>query len=210
VDAPERGGAVDQVEAVEHPPGHRVGELAGPLEGLLDPAGHVPRVDAGLLGLGVDRHHPPGAVADQVDDGVGQLLLALVLVELAEEHRLGAGRQLLGPPGLVEELQLEAPGAVADHRTDQRLGRSAPGAAAGHPLDPGQHHRLLAHLQVADVGLVGAVDVAPRVVREQVEHRPDLEVLGQRDTPVGPDALELGDRDAVELAELARHDPSLP
>ena len=42
----------------------------------------------------------------------------------------------------------------------------------------GQHGGLVAHLQPGDVGLAGAVDVAPGVRRHQVEDRLDTE-LGQ-------------------------------
>ena len=47
-------------------------------------------VQAGLLRLRVHRDDPPGAVADQIDDGIGHLLPAPEALDLAEHDHLGA------------------------------------------------------------------------------------------------------------------------
>jgi hypothetical protein len=120
--------AIDQVECVEHPARHRVGQAPGrnAAQRLGHPVGQLPGAQLGLLGLGVDGQDPPGAVADQVDDRVGQLPGPAELVDLAVEHRLGAGGQLALPPGLVEERHLHRAAAVGHPRLDQR-------PAAPHP-----------------------------------------------------------------------------
>src|SRR5690606_36655618 len=101
VDAVERRGAVDQVVPVEDPLRHRVEELARPAQRLGHPTGDVPGVDACLLRLRVDGHDPAGPVADEIDDGVRELPLATVDVELCEEHRLGPRPELPLTPRLV-------------------------------------------------------------------------------------------------------------
>ena len=70
VDAAECRGAVDEVEPIEHRRGHRVGELAGALEHLIEPACDVPRVEARLVRLRIDGDELAGAVADEVDHRV--------------------------------------------------------------------------------------------------------------------------------------------
>ena len=84
---------------------HGLGELAGTLEHLVEPPRDVPRVDARLVGLRVDRDELAGAVADEVDDGVRHLLATLVHVELAEHEHLHPRPQLPLPPRLVEERE---------------------------------------------------------------------------------------------------------
>ncbi len=190
VDGGEGGAAVDEVEAVEPVLGHGVGEGPGPGQGLLDETGQLPRVETALLrGLGVDGHDPTGAVTHQVDDRVGHLPPVAEPLQLPEERGLGARPQLLRPPPLVEEDHVEVAGAVEHVDLDDHL--PLPGPARLDPLHHGQHGRLLPHLEVGDVGLPGAVDVAPGVVGEQVEHRLDA---------YGGHGVELLDADALELA----------
>jgi hypothetical protein len=69
----------------------------------------VPRHDAGLLRLRVERHDPAGLVPDQVDDRVGHLTTATEQLHLAEQHRAHAGPQLAFAEGLVEEGHLQEP-----------------------------------------------------------------------------------------------------
>ena len=78
---PERGAARPPA------PGRRAAPRAA-LEGVLDPAGELPRRELDLLALRVDRHDAPGAVADQVDDRVGHLQPTSVRVDLAEQRDL--------------------------------------------------------------------------------------------------------------------------
>ena len=86
VDAGERLGPGHQVVAVEHPVGHGIGQTpAGrPPQGLGHPVADLPGGQARLLGLRVDGHDAPGAVADEVDDRVGHLLAPAEQLDLAE------------------------------------------------------------------------------------------------------------------------------
>ena len=92
----------------------------GLLQGILDPAGDLPRVQLRLLRLRVDRHDAPGAVTDQVDDRVRHLEAAAVRVDLPVQGDLQARRQLALPPRLVEEHDVQLAAVVADHRLHHR------------------------------------------------------------------------------------------
>ena len=205
VDVAERPGAAGEVEAIEDGLGHRLGEVAGPLEHLLHPAGLVPARDAVLLGLRVDRDDAARAVADQVDERVRHLPAALVAVDLAEQDRLRAGRQLPLAPRLVEERDPEVTGAVADVRGDQRLRARPAGAPPRDALHGDEDHRLLADPEVGQARLPGPVDVVARVVGEQVEHRLDAEGLLQRPRVLRPDPLQDRDVQLRELRETSSH-----
>src|SRR5439155_6288013 len=106
----------------------RINELPGPVERLAHERRQVPRVEAGLLGLWIDGDDAARLVADQVDDGVGHLPLALVGVDPPEEDGLPPDRQLLGPPGLIEERAFEVAGAVEDVDLDERTALARPPA----------------------------------------------------------------------------------
>jgi hypothetical protein len=124
-----------------------------------------------LLTLGVERHDATGAVAaDQVDHRVGQLLAPLEHLDLAEEHGLGAHRELAFAPPLVEEAHPQVARPVAHLGGDQHLGWATAGAPGGDAGHGGDDHGLVAGEQVTDGGLAGAVEVPARVVGEQVEH----------------------------------------
>ncbi len=66
-------------------------------------------------------------------------------------------------------------------------------------------------LELGDLGALRAVDVAARVVLEQVEHGLDAH-LGETARELGADRLQLGDAVAGELAEREslRHRRSAP
>ena len=94
VHATERRRAVDEVVPVEHPGGQRLDELSRASQRLGDPAAEIPRVQAQLVGLRVERRDLQTILlVEEVDLRVGQLLLAPVVRDLAEEQRLGC------PPG---------------------------------------------------------------------------------------------------------------
>src|SRR5205814_10035920 len=112
VDAVQRGTSIDEVEAVEHPVGHGILDLAGAAQRLLDPLPELPGRELRLLRLRIDRHDATGAVADEVDDRVRHLLAPLEHVELAEEHGLRSFTELLLSPGLVEERAAQVAGPV--------------------------------------------------------------------------------------------------
>ena len=113
----ERLGHMDGAERLGPPPQterrpplgrQRVRELARPRQRLLHELPDLPRrqPDLGRGGVhGQDAQRPPprGHAGHDVDDRVDHLARAPVLAHLAEEDRLGARLELLGPPGLVEE-----------------------------------------------------------------------------------------------------------
>src|SRR5690606_18207323 len=67
-----------------------------------------------------------------------------------------------------------------------------------------EHPQLLVDLGVPDRRLAGLVEVAPRVVRQQVEDRLDPD-LAQRPGPLGADAPQLGDGEGRQLTEATGH-----
>ena len=198
----ERPRAVDEIETVAPFARQWVGQLACPSQRLLHPATQLPGRETGLVRLGVDGHDAPGAVADEVDDRVGHLTSSAVGLELAEEHRVGAFLQLLGPPWLVEEGAAQVAGAVEDVDLDE--GAALSGATRLHPLHRREHHGLVTDLEVLDGGLLRAVEVAARVVGEHVEDGLDLH-RRQRLDLLGPDTLEHRDRQLGQLAQPPRH-----
>ena len=187
VDRGERLGAAPQLERGAPLGGERVGELAGALERFGDEGADLPARQPHLGRGGVHgedaQRAPPGRHAgDDVDDRVGHLAGAPVLGHLPEEDRLGAGFELLGPPGLVEEDDLEPAGVVAHHDVDHGPARPRPPGVRR--LHGGEHRRLVADHEVGHVGLARAVDVAPRVGREQIEHGLDAELRQHRGPPL--------------------------
>ena len=105
------------------------------------------------------------------------------------------GRQLLLAPRLVEEHEVDRAAGVLDHGLDHLLALAR--EPRRHALHLADDRRLLAHLEVGDVRLVGAVVVAARVVAEQVEHRLDR----RRERR---ELVEHPGRDARDVAERRR------
>ncbi len=139
-------------------------------------------------------------LAEHVDDRVGELALALVRLDLAEERGLGPHRQLTLTPRLVEEDDVEQRRAVVDRCIDDHPTLAAPPARDAPDL--GEHRRLLADRKLRDLGFDGAVVIAARVVLEHVEHALDAhqrESVGQ----LRGDA-ELRHRHRPELAQRQR------
>ena len=202
VDLVERPRAVDDIQAVPPLLGERVGELLGTVQRFVHERLEVPRCHTRLLRLRVDGDDLPCLVADQVDDRVRHLAPALVHLDLAEEDRLTSDRELLGPPGLIEEGALQIAGAVEDVDLDQRP--TVAGTAALHALHRRQHHGFVTHLQVADRRLLRAVEVPARVVREEIEHVLDPHHI-QRLRRLGANAVELRHRKLGQLLEPASH-----
>ena len=167
-------GATHKVVAVSNIDRDRVGEppdLHDPPEGLGDQPVDVPTVEAGGLGLRVNGNDPARAVADQVDQGVRHLQASPVLVDLPEQDGLPTLGQLLLAPRLVEEHQIETLGLIGVGHPDFNQRAAAAGPPSRGFLDPDQHHPLFAHLQRTQCRLTGAVEVAARVVGDQVEYR---------------------------------------
>ncbi len=189
------------IEWVEHPT-----EFAKADDGLLDRRAEVPRGQARLLRLRIDRHNAAGAVANQVDDGIRHLPAALVEVDLPEEHGLGPDRELLAPPSLVEERALEVARSVEEVNLHE--GPTLTSAAGRVALHLGQDHRLLAHPEVFDLRLVGAVEITTGVMGDEVEHALDRWIeVGQRLGLLVAHAGYLRDGDLLQRRQRpARHE----
>ena len=200
VDRPERRSSVDERQPRPDVVTQRVGDTAwlAAVEGALDPPGELPRGELDLLALRVDRNDAPGAVADQVDDRVRHLQAVAVQVDGAEQSDVEPFDELALAPRLVEEHDVQSPGAVTDHRLDDRapVARRAPVSRADGDQDEG----LGARHEVGDASFVGAVDPPPRIAHQQIEDGLDAERL-ERVTLALADAAQLADVVAVELAE---------
>ena len=112
MDVVEGHGAVDQVEPAAELGIERIGEVPGPPQHLLDEPGDVPAHHPGLLALRVHGHDPPGAITDQVHDGVRHLPATLEDLRPPEEDDVGPLLELALAEGLVEEAEAEVTGAV--------------------------------------------------------------------------------------------------
>jgi hypothetical protein len=76
VDSVDGAVATDHAQPVAPTVVEGIRDLARAPQRLFDPARELPRLDVGLLGLRVDRDDAPGAVADEIDDGVRYRLSA--------------------------------------------------------------------------------------------------------------------------------------
>ena len=174
------------------------------------------RGQAGLFGQRVDRIDPArrwcGVVvaalvrtAQHLDRGADHLELVSERRDRTEEERKGADRQLLGPPRLIEEHDRHPPTAIGDLELDPRRGPAATSRAGRRGADPGhrgQNGGLLPLSQLPDRCHATTVDVAPRIVRDQVEHRGDAQ-LGQIGSHRGAHAPQHSYRESGQLAEAA-------
>ena len=172
VDVPVGLGAVHELELGPDVVRQRLLEVPGPLQREGNEGLQLPARDIGLARLRVDRHHDTGLrtgrVAEHVDDGIGELPLAAEDVELPVERELDPLGELLVAPRLVEEDEVEQPAAVLDDHLDHLLALAS--RARGDLAHLGHDRRLLAHLELGDLRLAGAVVVPARVVLEQIEH----------------------------------------
>ena len=180
VDAAVRAPAVDQLVLGAEVTVERIGEAPRlrALQARRHRAAELPGVHLGLPRLRVHGHDGAGdvgvgiGIGEHVDDRVRHLALAPVALDLAEQRHLRARAQLAFAPRLVEEHDLEETGAVVHRRVHDRA-LAVAGAARVDRSHLGVDRRLLADLELVDLGPLGAVDVAARVVLEQVEHRLD-------------------------------------
>ena len=163
--------------------GQHIGKVADLVEHDLDRLRDLPRSEFG--GGRVDRNHRPGetgsllVAAEDLELRMGQLQVAAIGVDLAREESLDALVHGLGQPALVEEGQQQTSGAVGD----DHLGAHA--AAVLEPVvlraqDPGDDRDVLTLTQCRQIRERAAVEVAARVVVEQVADGLQLELLLQR------------------------------
>ena len=119
----------------------RVGELAGPLAAPPPRTSPISQTvsptlaEAGYTGRMRSVRRPGRDAGHDVDHRVDHLAAAPVLGDLAEEDRLGAGLELLGPPGLVEEDDVEPAGVVAHRQRRRPRARSGPAATGADCTD---------------------------------------------------------------------------
>ncbi len=203
VDADERLVARHHAEAAHHRGRQRVGESArlAAVQRVRHPAGDLPCAERGLLALRIDRHDLAGAVADEVDDGVGELQTAAVHLRLAEQSDLQAFAELPLAPRLVEEHDVHASAAVAHDRFDD----AAPVAAdsLGDAAHRDEHECFHSRQQIAHPALVGAVDPPAGIRGEQIEHAVHAHLVQRRELLVA-DALQPFDADLGQLAQADR------
>ena len=169
-------------------------------------AGDLPRVQLGLLALRVDRHDAPGAVADQVDDRVRHLQAA---AERRRPCRTGRSR---GPAsswrsrhGWLKNTTCRRP--ESSPTTASTIERRLRSWRFFTERTVDEHERRRAGHEVAHPRLVRAVDPAPGVRRQQVEHRRHADG-GERLGLLLADALHARHRDGIEVAERQRQRPA--
>ena len=198
VDGAEGRGAVHELELGPPCRRQRVKEGPRPAQRLPHPLTELPTGDARLLRRGIDGHDAPRPVPDQVDHGIRELTFAPVRVELAEEQGLGAHGQLARPPRLIEERDPQRARAVVDIELDERPALA--GATGPHRVDAGQHQGLFTHAHARNLGLACPIDVAARVVRDEIEDGIDVEG-GQGLGAFVADLVHLADRDLGQAGE---------
>ena len=210
VDCLDRLRSRNQAQALQDLARHRVGDpsLVASAQRLLDPARQLPRTELGLLALRVDRDDLAGPVTDLIDDRVRHLEPTSIRVGLAKKRHLEALLELPLAPWLVEEHDLHPARAITDlggHHRPPIAGRALRDGADGH-----EHERFFTGDEISDARLVGAVNPATGVRRDQVEHRVDVK-RPERTALLLPDALDLAHIDRREVAERDRrpviHDP---
>ena len=194
--APERGVDVaqrllerDQAVAAPQVLGQRVGAEVDDVERDADRP-----CDEQARGLGrrrVDRHHRPGEllghhallVVHELVLRVRELGPAAEALDLAREEGLATGPQLTLGPAAVEQRDLHAVAAGVLQRHVGLVERlaAAPGgqAAARAGVDLGEDGRELVEHQLVEGGERPALDVAARVVAQQVADGVQAQVGGQ-------------------------------
>src|SRR5487761_2544225 len=124
-----------------------------------------------------------------------------VLGDATEEEGLDPRDQLALAPGLVEEDHGEGLPVVAHHQLDEVATLAGAPARCAHHL--GEDRRLLAQGHLGEVHALGAIEVAARVGRHQVEDVDDLH-RGEGLLALGAHVAQLAHGDLRQLAESAR------
>ncbi len=155
--------------------GRRVGDRGKPFQRPEDELPDRSRGDP--LGRGVDRRDPSGVdqvpflAAEDLRLQVGELQAAPVPRDGARDRRLDPLAIDVRRPRLVEEREVQVPGAVGDRHGDHRL--PSPGRSLRDGVDAGDDRGVLPDPQITDPLDGRSIDVAARVVSNQVPDRPD-------------------------------------
>ena len=207
MDPPERIGTTHEIVAHQQLSRHRIGQAPafGASQRLGDPFREVPGRHRRLLRQRVDRHDATRARPEQVDHRVGHLSPTGEQLDPAEDRDLAPvavrPAELAFAPRLVEEGAAQRPAVVAQLGGDH--GPAAPDPPRRHRRDPSDDQRVLARHQRRHARLVGPVDVAAGVVRQQGVQVVDAE-LGESAALGGADPAEAVDRHLCELSEPDR------
>ncbi len=207
MDPPERIGTTHEIVAHQQLRRHGIGQAPtfGTSQRLGDPLGEVPGRHRGLLRQRVDRHDATRARPEQVDHRVGHLSTTGEQLDPTEHRDLAPvgvrPAELAFAPRLVEEGAAQRPAVVAQLGGDH--GPAAPDPPRRHRRDPSHDQRILAGHQRRDARLVGPVDVAAGVVRQQGVQVVDAEP-GESAALGGADPAESVDRHPCELGEADR------
>ena len=216
MDVPDRAVERRQRLRADQVLGHRVGDRTESSERAPHELADRPRRDA--LGRSVDRRDPPRVhqvpivAPEQLDLLVRELEPASVQLRDARDRDLVPLLVHRARPGLVEKRQVEVARAVVQRDRDHRL--PAPGLPLGDPLHACDHGRVGADPELPDPRHLRAVDVAARVVVQEVADGPDPLVgqdLGRRralrpqaDPARGELAIDRADRALERQASGAR------
>ena len=108
---------------------------------------------------------------------------------------------MLSPPRLIEEGHANRAGAIAHLGRHHRAFAFEP--AKIDPTYRAEHHPLFTFTKIANGRFLGPVDVATRVVTQQVEHAVDVG-LAQRFGTLRSNTLDRFDAERVEITKRQR------
>ena len=200
VDGGEGAVPVDQPVSPAHLGGQRVGDRAGPLQGVVDAQAHERGAD--LPHRGMHGHHPAHgqALVRRVEEeyrGRVDLEPPPVAFDLPRQRHLHPPVEAAGLVRLVEPHGPEGAGAVADHRLYDD--HPPPGAPHRHPVHPPDHGCLGALLHFFQVHPPRPVDVPPGNMEQHIGDRTYAlapqhsgALAPQKLDPLHPDPVQIG------------------
>ena len=170
---------------------------------LLDRAQDHPARQVDLLALGVDRDDRPWALVGRTEHVHGRrrhLLHALEAAHLAEHRDPRARLQLPLAPRLIEEHERHSTCAVTD-RCHHATRRAAAARRGVHRADLPHHQRIRSLGSRLHGRLLGAIDPAAGVVRQQLVQVLDPKLAEGLQTLAGSHRLESLDTDRGKLGD---------
>ena len=150
------------------------------LERMEDQVPDRPRCDA--VGCRMDRRDPAGVHgvalgAEHFDVEVLHLQRALIEPDDPGDGHLGTDAIAGGDPRLIEEGEVKVARPVVER--DRHHGATVAGLPLVDPMHPGDQGRLPADTQLLDGRHARAIDVAPRIVMQELADRSDPECIGE-------------------------------